>query len=140
MEDLAAKDSSLRITCFRYFNPVGAYDSGLIDEHPNDVSNNLMPFLARVAGRELPCLKIFGGDYDTADGAEVRGYICDMALAEWCLAAVNAVSAEGAALVAFNLGTGRNQSVLEVLKAFELSSCLSILCRSVPRCAGDVAA
>lgn len=140
LEDLVASDASWRITCLRYFNPVGAHESGLIGEDPNGVPNNLMPFLARVAAGMLPCLNIFGGDYDTPDGTGVRDYIHVMDLAEGHLAAVNAVSAEGAPFGAFNLGTGRGQSVLEMLKAFEQASGLSIQSQIVPRRAGDVAA
>lgn len=140
LEDLAASDASWRITCLRYFNPVGAHESGLIGEDPNGLPNNLMPFLARVAAGKLPCFNIFGGDYDTPDGTGVRDYIHVMDLAEGHLAAVNQVSAEGAPIDAFNLGTGRGQSVLEMLKAFEQASGLSIQRQIVPRRAGDVAA
>ena len=139
LEDLAASDSSWRMTCLRYFNPVGAHDSGLIGEDPNGVPNNLMPFLARVAAGKLPCLNIFGGDYDTPDGTGVRDYIHVMDLAEGHLAAVNAMSPEGAPFDAFNLGTGRGQSVLEMQKAFEQASGRSIQSLIVPRRAGDVA-
>lgn len=140
LEDLAASDSSWHLTCLRYFNPVGAHESGLIGEDPNGVPNNLMPFLARVAAGKLHCLNIFGGDYDTLDGTGVRDYIHVMDLAEGHLAAVNAVNAEGEPFDAFNLGTGRGQSVLEMLKAFEQASGLSIQSQIVPRRAGDVAA
>jgi UDP-glucose 4-epimerase len=112
----------------------------LIGEDPNGLPNNLMPFLARVAAGKLPCLNIFGGDYDTPDGTGVRDYIHVMDLAEGHLAAVNAASAAGAPFDAFNLGTGRGQSVLEMLKAFEQASGLSIHSQIVPRRAGDVAA
>ena len=143
IEDLAASDASWRITCLRYFNSVGAHESGLIGENPNGVPNNLMPFLASVAAGRLPCLNIFGGDYGTPDGTGVRDYIHVMDLAEGHLAALNvmcAVSAERAAFEAFNLGTGRGQSVLEMLAAFEQASGRSIQSRVVPRRAGDVAA
>ena len=140
LEDLAASVASWRITCLRYFNPVGAHDSGLIGEDPNGVPNNLMPILARVAAGKLPCLNIFGCDYDTPDGTGVRDYIHVMDLAEGHLAAVNLVSAEGAPLDAINLGTGRGQSVLEMIKAFDQASGLSIQSQIVPRRAGDVAA
>lgn len=126
LEDLAESDASWCITCLRYFNPVGAHDSGLIAEDPSGLPNNLIPFLARVAAGKLPCLNIFEGDYDTPDGTGVRDYIHVMDLAEGHLAAVNLVSAEGAPFEAFNLGTGRGQSVLEILKAFEQASGLSI--------------
>jgi UDP-glucose 4-epimerase len=140
LEDLAVSNSSWHITCLRYFNPVGAHESGLIGEDPNGVPNNLMPFLVRVAAGKLPCLDIFGGDYDTPDGSCVRDYIHVMDLAEGHLAAVNLVSAEGALFDAFNLGTGRGQSVLKILKAFEQANGLSIQSRIVPRRAGDVSA
>ena len=140
LEDLAASDASWRITCLRYFNPVGAHESGLIGEDPNGVPNNLMPFLARVAAGKLPCLNIFGGDYETPDGTGVRDYIHVMDLAEGHLAAVNLVSAEGAPFDAFNLGTGRGQSVLVMLKAFEQASGVAIQSQVVPRRLGDVAA
>ena len=140
LEDLAASDASWRITCLRYFNPVGAHESGLIGEDPNGVPNNLMPFLACVAAGKLPCLNIFGADYDTPDGTGVRDYIHVMDLAEGHLAAVNLVSAEGAPFDAINLGTGRGQSVLDMIKAFEQASGLSIQSQIVPRRAGDVAA
>jgi len=140
LEDLAASDASWRMTSLRYFNPVGAHESGLIGEDPNGVPNNLMPFLARVAAGKFPCLNIFGGDYDTPDGTGVRDYIHVMDLAEGHLAAVNLVSAEGAPYEAFNLGTGRGQSVLEMVKAFEQASGLSIKSQIVPRRAGDVSA
>jgi UDP-glucose 4-epimerase len=140
LEDLAASDVSWRITCLRYFNPVGAHDSGLIGEDPNGVPNNLVPLLARVAAGNLPCLNIFGGDYDTLDGTGVRDYIHVMDLAEGHLSAVNVLSAQGAPFDAFNLGTGRGQSVLEMLKAFEQASGQSIQSQIVPRRAGDVSA
>jgi UDP-glucose 4-epimerase len=140
LEDLAASDASWRITCLRYFNPVGAHDSGLIGEDPNGVPNNLMPFLARVAAGKLPILNILGDDYDTPDGTGVRDYIHVIDLAEGHLAAVNLVSAEGAPFDAINLGTGRGQSVLEMIKAFEQATGLSIQSQIVPRRAGDAAA
>jgi UDP-glucose 4-epimerase len=122
----------------RYFNPVGAHGSGLIGEDPNGVPNNLMPFLASVAAGKLPCLNIFGGDYDTPDGTGVRDYIHVMDLAKGHLAAVNLVSAAGAPFDAINLGTGRGQSVLDRIKAFEQASGLAIQSQIVPGRAGDV--
>ena len=140
LEDLAATDSSWRIICLRYFNPVGAHDSGLIGEDPNGIPNNLMPYLARVAAGKLPRLNIFGADYDTIDGTGVRDYIHVMDLAEGHLAAVILLSGETPSFEAFNLGTGRGQSVLEMLKAFEQASGRSIQNQIVPRRAGDVSA
>lgn len=140
LEDLAASDASWRITCLRYFNPVGAHESGFIGEDPNGVPNNLVPLLTSVAAGKLPYLNIFGGDYDTPDGTGVRDYIHVMDLAEGHLAAVNLSSVEGAPFDAFNLGTGCGQSVLAMLKAFEQASGLSIQSRIVPRRAGDISA
>jgi UDP-glucose 4-epimerase len=140
LEDLAKSDSSWRIICLRYFNPVGAHDSALIGEDPSGVPNNLMPILARVASGRLPCLNIFGGDYDTIDGTGIRDYIHVMDLAEGHLAAVNALSANGKPFDAFNLGTGLGQSVLQMLKVFEQACCKSIERQIVPRRTGDVAA
>ena len=139
LEDLAASDASWRITCLRYFNPVGAHESGLIGEDPNGVPNNLMPFLARVAAGKLPCLNIFGGDYDTPDGTGVRDYIHVMDLAEGHLAALVVVNLNGLSFDAFNLGTGTGRSVLEMVKSFELAIGRSINKKIAPRRAGDVA-
>jgi UDP-glucose 4-epimerase len=140
LEDLAASDASWRMTCLRYFNPVGAHESGLIGEDPDGVPNNLMPLLALVAAGKLPHLNIFGGDYDTPDGTGVRDYIHVMDLAEGHLAAVNAVSAECVPFDVFNLGTGFGRSVLEMVKAFEQVSGISIKSQIVPSREGDVSA
>jgi UDP-glucose 4-epimerase len=139
LEDLASSDASWRITCLRYFNPVGAHKSGLIYEEPNGAPNNLMPILSRVASGKLPCLNIFGSDYDTHDGTGVRDYVHVMDLAEGHLAAVSLVDTKNLPFDAINLGTGRGLSVLEVLKAFEQVNGLSIPRQLVPRRAGDVA-
>lgn len=138
LEDLADSDHSWSITCLRYFNPVGAHDSGLIGEDPNGVPNNLMPFVARVAAGKLPCLNIFGDDYDTPDGTGVRDYIHVMDLAQGHLAALEAVNSEEVPFVAYNLGSGKGRSVLEVVKSFELASGQTIQSKITPRRAGDV--
>ena len=138
LEDIAVSDSSWHITCFRYFNPVGAHESGLIGEDPNGVPNNLMPFLARVAAGRLPCLNIFGDDYDTSDGTAIRDYIHVMDLAQGHLAAVEAANFDGLPFDAFNLGTGKGQSVLDILRSFELASGQFVQNKIVPRRAGDV--
>lgn len=138
LEDLAASNASWRITSLRYFNPVGAHESGLIGEDPSGIPNNLMPSLARVAAGKVPCFNIFGGDYDTPDGTGVRDYIHVMDLAAGHLAAANLVSVQGASFEAFNLGTGRGQSILEMLKAFEQASGVKIQRKVVNRRAGDV--
>ena len=140
LEDLAASDASWRITCLRYFNPVGAHESGLIGEDPRGIPNNLMPFLARVAAGKLPCFNIFGGDYDTPDGTGVRDYIHVMDLAEGHLAAINAVNSQAAPFDVFNLGTGFGRSVHEMVKAFEQASGRSIKIQTTHRRVGDVPA
>jgi UDP-glucose 4-epimerase len=140
LEDIAASDASWRITCLRYFNPVGAHESGLIGEEPNGVPNNLLPFLVRVAAGELPWLNIFGDDYKTPDGTGVRDYIHVMDLAEGHLATVNQANAECTPFATFNLGTGCGQSVLEMIKVFEKVSGRSIKRKIAQKRAGDVAA
>jgi len=152
LSDLAKSDSSWRIACLRYFNPVGAHSSGLIGENPNGIPNNLMPFVAQVAVGKLKQLNVFGNDYDTPDGTGVRDYIHVMDLAEGHLAALNYLSGAGAAnavsvagtqtntgLHTFNLGTGRGYSVLEMIKAFEAASGKSVPFHIAPRRAGDIA-
>lgn len=139
LEDLAVSDTRWRIICLRYFNPVGAHDSGLIGEDPNGVPNNLMPLLVRVAAGKLSCLKIFGDDYETPDGTGIRDYVHVMDLAEGHLAAVDHLSAVGVPIDTFNLGTGRGHSVLEMIKAFEQASGRTIRRQTVSRRPGDVA-
>jgi len=139
LEDLVVSNEKWRITCLRYFNPVGAHESGLIGENPNGVPNNLMPLLAQVASGKLPCLNIFGDDYDTLDGTGVRDYIHVMDLAKGHAAALDAVNIDQLPFEAFNLGTGKGYSVFELVKTFELTSCKSIKCTIVPRRAGDIA-
>ena len=140
LEDLAASDDRWKITCLRYFNPVGAHESGLIGEDPNGLPNNLMPFLARVASGRLPCLKIFGDNYETPDGTGVRDYIHVMDLAEGHLAALALVNVQGPTFDAFNLGTGKGQSVHEMIKSFQTVSGKPIPWEMGPRRAGDVSA
>ena len=135
--DLAKSDASWRIACLRYFNPVGAHDSGLIGENPNGLPNNLMPFVAQVAVGKLAQLSVYGDDYDTPDGTGVRDYIHVMDLAEGHVAAL-AYLATHPGLNVFNLGTGRGYSVLEMIKAFEAASGKPVPYQIVPRRAGDV--
>lgn len=139
LQDLAASDPSWRIACLRYFNPVGAHDSGLIGEDPNGLPNNLMPFLARVAAGKIPCLNVYGNDYETPDGTGVRDYIHVMDLAEGHLAALVALNSNGLSFDAFNLGTGRGRSVLEMVWSFESVIGRSINKQFAARRAGDVA-
>ncbi|HET7268106.1 MAG TPA: UDP-glucose 4-epimerase GalE [Oleiagrimonas sp.] len=121
LRDLHHSGGDWRIALLRYFNPVGAHESGLIGEDPTGIPNNLMPYVARVAAGTLPELHVFGDDYDTADGTGVRDYIHVMDLAQGHLAVLGALE-ERAELITANLGTGRGYSVLEVVKAFERAS------------------
>jgi UDP-glucose 4-epimerase len=123
----------------RYFNPVGAHESGLIGEDPNDVPNNLMPYIAQVATERLPKLFVFGVDYDTPDGTGVRDFIHVVDLARGHLAALNFLS-EHPGYRIWNLGTGKGTSVLELVKAFEVAAAIPIPYEIVGRRAGDVAA
>lgn len=136
--DLAASDPVWRIACLRYFNPVGAHDSGLIGESPRGVPNNLMPYVAQVAAGLRPELNVFGDDYPTPDGTGVRDYIHVMDLAAGHAAALDFLAGH-AGWHAFNLGTGRGHSVLEVARAFEQASGRAVPCRIQSRRPGDVA-
>ena len=140
LRDLAASDGSWRIALLRYFNPVGAHESGLIGEDPNDIPNNLMPYISQVAVGRLPQLRVFGGDYATPDGTGVRDYIhvVDLALGhlkalEW-LAGLSKGRVE-----AINLGTGNGCSVLDMVKAFEQACGRAIPYEIVARRPGDAA-
>jgi len=139
LRDVADSESGWRIALLRYFNPVGAHDSGLIGEDPLGTPNNLMPYVARVAVGMYPSLKIFGNDYATPDGTGVRDYIHVVDLASGHLAAL-AKLREKEGLIAVNLGTGKGHSVLEIIAAFETVSGKSIAYQIVERRPGDVAA
>ncbi|MCZ7562764.1 MAG: UDP-glucose 4-epimerase GalE [Burkholderiales bacterium] len=138
LRDLAASDPQWRIGLLRYFNPVGAHASGRIGEDPNDVPNNLMPYVAQVAAGRLPELQVFGGDYPTPDGTGVRDYIHVVDLARGHLAALEALRAR-AGVLTVNLGTGRGYSVLEMVRAFQAASGKRVPYRVVARRPGDVA-
>lgn len=138
LEDLAKSDPSWRIACLRYFNPVGAHESGLIGEDPNGIPNNLVPYIVRVADGSLPILNIYGDNYDTPDGTGVRDYIQVMDVAEGHLSALQFLRKEFG-WHAFNLGTGVGFSVLDMLRAFEAACGHDIPYRIEPRRSGDVA-
>jgi len=138
--DLAASDAGWRIACLRYFNPVGAHESGLIGEDPSGAPNNLMPYIAQVAAGRRDRLSVFGADYDTPDGTGVRDYIHVSDLADGHLAALNYLGlSDGVGWHAFNLGTGKGHSVLEVIRAFESASRMNVPHEIVARRPGDVA-
>jgi len=138
LRDLSVSDPLWRIACLRYFNPVGAHESGLIGENPVGIPNNLMPYIARVAAGELKELSVFGNDYPTLDGTGGRDYIHVMDLAEGHAAAL-AWLAEHPGWHAINLGTGQGYSVLDMVAAFARASARAVPFRIVPRRAGDVA-
>ncbi|PVX82312.1 UDP-glucose 4-epimerase GalE [Paraburkholderia unamae] len=138
LRDVAISDASWRIAVLRYFNPVGAHESGLIGEDPAGVPNNLMPYVAQVAVGKLEKLRVFGGDYPTPDGTGVRDYIHVVDLAQGHLAALDALVKHDAGFVV-NLGTGRGYSVLEVVKAFEEASGRPVPYEIVARRPGDIA-
>lgn len=137
LRDVYAADNSFHILLLRYFNPVGAHESGLIGEDPKGIPNNLMPYVAKVAHGELPYLNVFGNDYPTPDGTGVRDYIHVMDLAEGHLAALEHIDNYG--VEAINLGTGVGYSVLDMVKAFEKASGRPVPYKIAPRRAGDIA-
>ena len=136
LRDLHASDPSWSTAILRYFNPVGAHESGLIGEDPQGIPNNLMPFIMQVATGRRETLSVFGGDYETRDGTGVRDYIHVVDLAQGHLAAYDFLETSGC--TAINLGTGQGQSVLEVIGAFEHMSNQKIPYEIVPRRAGDL--
>ncbi len=138
LSDVYRSDNEWKIVLLRYFNPVGAHESGLIGEDPKGIPNNLTPYIAKVAIGELKEVGVFGDDYDTADGTGVRDYIHVVDLAKGHVAAIEKVTASG--VYTYNLGTGIGYSVLDVIHAFE-KVCGHKLPYSIkPRRAGDIAA
>lgn len=136
--DISVSDNDWKITNLRYFNPIGAHESGRLGEDPNGIPNNLLPFVSQVAIGKLDKLKIFGDNYDTPDGTGVRDYIHVVDLAKGHVAALNAINKqEGLAI--YNLGTGKGVSVLEIVKAFERSSGIKITYEIINRRPGDIA-
>ena len=137
--DIARSDADWRIALLRYFNPVGAHESGLIGEDPNGIPNNLLPYIAKVAIGTLAELAVFGNDYPTHDGTGVRDYIHVVDLARGHLAALTALTNSEGVLIA-NLGTGQGYSVLDVIRAFESASARKVPYQIVGRRNGDIAA
>ena len=138
LRDLEISDPAWRIATLRYFNPVGAHESGLIGEDPAGVPNNLMPYVAQVAVGKLERLRIFGSDYATHDGTGVRDYIHVVDLARGHIKALNALESLNSSFVV-NLGTGTGYSVLDVVKAFETASGKPVPYELVARRPGDIA-
>ena len=138
LSDLYYSDNSWNIALLRYFNPIGAHKSGLIGESPNDIPNNLMPYIVKVANHELKELSIFGNDYDTIDGTGVRDYIHVVDLAKGHIKAVEWVINNNG-IDTFNLGTGNGYSVLELVEAFKKYNNVDVPYKIVGRREGDVA-
>ena len=138
MQDVQKADPAWNIILLRYFNPVGAHESGLIGEDPKGIPNNLMPYVAQVASGKLECINVFGDDYDTPDGTGVRDYIHVVDLALGHIAAIENCNESGVHI--YNLGTGRGYSVLDMIHAFEKACGKTLPYRICARRDGDIAA
>jgi len=138
LRDLHVSDEQWNIALLRYFNPVGAHPSGRIGEDPNDIPNNLMPYITQVAVGKLEQLSVFGDDYPTHDGTGVRDYIHVVDLAKGHLKALEKLNTDPG-VVTYNLGTGKGYSVLDVVKAFEKASGQEIPYKITGRRPGDIA-
>lgn len=136
LTDIAKANPSFSVSLLRYFNPVGAHESGLIGEAPNGIPNNLMPFVTQVAKGKLEKLRVFGNDYPTPDGTGVRDYIHVVDLAEGHVAALEHLTK---GVNVYNLGTGRGTSVLEIIEAFEAANDIKVPYEIVERRPGDIA-
>lgn len=138
LKDLYKSDNNWNIAVLRYFNPIGAHESGLIGENPNDIPNNLMPYIVKVANRELDHLNVFGDDYDTKDGTGVRDYIhvVDLALAH--IKAIEKITHENTGIDFYNLGTGNGYSVLDLVTTFARVNNIDVPYQIAPRRAGDI--
>ena len=139
LKDTYKSDNTWDICILRYFNPVGAHESGLIGEEPKGIPNNLMPYIARVAAGVLPELSVFGNDYDTHDGTGVRDYIHVVDLAKGHVKALEKLDKENEGLYIYNLGTGTGYSVLDMVKAFEETTGKEVKYKIAPRRPGDIA-
>ena len=137
LRDVFISDNEWSISLLRYFNPIGAHESGIIGEDPNGIPNNLLPYIAQVAVGKLERLGVFGDDYDTVDGTGVRDYIHVVDLAAGHIAAVDYVL-KHTGVEAINLGTGNGYSVLQVLHAFEKACGHDVAYQILPRRAGDI--
>ncbi len=138
LKDVWVSDNDWSVSILRYFNPIGAHKSGLIGENPKGIPNNLLPYVAKVAAGQLPYLSVFGNDYDTKDGTGVRDYIHVVDLAKAHLKALErAEKVKG--VEHFNVGTGTGYSVLEIVKAYEKATGLTVNYKIVDRRPGDIA-
>lgn len=137
LTDIQAANPNMSVSLLRYFNPIGCHESGLIGEDPQGIPNNLMPYIMRVANKQLPVLGVFGDDYPTKDGTGVRDYIHVVDLAKGHLKAIECYQKPGVYIT--NLGTGKGYSVLEVIKTFERVNQVSVPYQIKPRRSGDIA-
>lgn len=138
LRDLYMSDDSWNIALLRYFNPVGAHSSGLIGEDPNDIPNNLLPYVSQVAVGKLKELSVFGNDYPTSDGTGVRDYIHVVDLALGHIKALEKLKTDPG-VVTYNLGTGKGYSVMDILKAFKSASGKNVPYKVIGRRQGDIA-
>lgn len=138
LDDIYKSDNEWSIIKLRYFNPVGAHDSGLLGEDPNGIPNNLMPYVSKVATHELPYLNVFGDDYPTKDGTGVRDYIHVVDLAKGHIKALEYID-KSKGSISVNLGTGIGYSVLDIIKSYEKVNNVKIPYKIAPRRDGDIA-
>ena len=139
LEDLYKSDNTFDICILRYFNPIGAHESGLIGEEPKGIPNNLMPYIMQIASGKREYLNVFGNDYDTHDGTGVRDYIHVVDLAKAHVKALEKLDIENSGLFIYNIGTGTGYSVLDIVTNFEKANNINIPYKIVDRRAGDVA-
>ncbi len=139
LQDLYKSDNEWNIAILRYFNPVGAHESGLIGEDPKGIPANLMPFIQKVAAGKLKELSVFGNDYNTKDGTGVRDYIHVVDLAIGHIKALDRLKADGHGMHIYNLGTGTGYSVLDMINAFEKANNVAVPYKIAPRRPGDIA-
>ena len=138
LKDVWVSDHEWSVSILRYFNPIGAHKSGLIGENPRGIPNNLLPYVAKVAAGQLPCLSVFGNDYDTKDGTGVRDYIHVVDLAKAHLKALERAE-KITGVEHFNVGTGTGYSVFEIVRAYEKATGLKVPYKIVDRRPGDIA-
>lgn len=139
LNDIYVSDNEWSIALLRYFNPIGAHSSGLLGENPNDIPNNLMPYIVKVANKELECLSVFGNDYNTPDGTGVRDYIHVVDLSLGHIKAVEKVIKDKG-VNAYNLGTGHGYSVLDLVNTFSRVNNVDVNYKITERRPGDIAA
>ena len=139
LKDTYKADKTNDFCILRYFNPIGAHDSGLLGENPNGIPANLMPYICRVASKKLETLSIYGDDYDTLDGTGVRDYIHVMDLARGHVLALKKLEKERSGLFIYNLGMGKGVSVLEMVETFKRVNKVDVPYKIVSRRPGDIA-